>query len=137
MEGIIDYLRRPVLRIETPPPHSDGLRCQIDTRFNRFLLLEQSVARRFGFEGRRGSVQDQIVLGDGSIRFAWLARGTILWFGAPLIVEAHIVPSSRQPGYVSPEFQIDALIGTALLDGLRVVLDFRRRQLTISRSDDE
>jgi predicted aspartyl protease len=137
MDGAIDDLRRAVLRVEAPPPHSDGLRCQIDTGFNRYLLLERSVAGRFGFRELPGSLRSQVVLGDGSIRFAWLARGTILWFGDPLVVEAHIIPDMRQRRYLSPENQIDALIGTALLDGLRVVLDFHRRTVTIDRVEDE
>jgi len=136
MDGAIDHLRRATLRIETPPPRSESLLCQIDTGFNRYLLLERSVARQFGFEQKSNPFTDQIVLGDGTVRRAWLAKGMILWFGSPLAVEAHIVPDARELRYLSPENRIDALIGTRLLDGLQVLLDFRRDVVTIRQSSE-
>jgi len=135
MNGTIDHLRRAVLRVETPPPHSEGLLCQIDTGFNRYLLLESSVARQFGFQDWSNALMDQIVLGDGTVRRAWLAKGMILWFGEPLVVEAHVIPDAGQFRYLSPENQIDALIGTRLLDGLEVLLDFHRNLVTIRQTE--
>jgi hypothetical protein len=92
---------------------------------------------RFGFRQLPSSFRDQIVLGDGSIRFAWLAKGQILWFGSPMTVDAHVIPDITRSRYVSPESQVDGLIGTELLDGLRVVLDFHRRTVAIDRIEDE
>jgi hypothetical protein len=59
------------------------------------MLLEASIAHQFGFEQAPNPVSNQIVLGDGTVRRAWLAKGTILWFGSPLSGEAQVVPDAR------------------------------------------
>ena len=129
MDGVIDHLRRPVVRVVMPPP-SEGLLCLIDTGYNGFLLLEQSVALRFQFR-MPNRISDQIVLGDGSIRVAEIARGRIIWFGSTLIVDAHVVPDARTVRYSPPEHQIEGMIGTALLEGLHVFFDFQLHRVTI------
>ena len=60
MDGVIDHLGRSVIWLQTPSPNSENFLCLIDTGFNRYLFLEQSVARRLGFrpETRR---LDQII----------------------------------------------------------------------------
>jgi predicted aspartyl protease len=129
MDGVIDHLRRPIVRLEMPPP-LDGLLCLIDTGYNGFLLLEQSVALRFQFR-MSSRISDQIVLGDGSIRMAEIARGMITWLGSTRMVDAHVVPDARVVRYSSPEQQFDGMIGTALLEGLHVFLDFQDDRVTL------
>ena len=133
MEGVIDHLGRPTLRIQTAPPGSDSFLCLIDTGFNRYLFLERAAALRLGFLPH-SKIIDQIVLGDGSVKMAQVVRGSILWFGSPLVVDAHIVPGAQHRSrYSSPEHQIDGMIGTALLEGLHVFFDFQFRRVTIQR----
>jgi predicted aspartyl protease len=106
MDGLIDHLGRPILRVEMPEPGTEGFLCQIDTGFNRYLLFERSVAHAIGFRQQNSTVIDQIVLGDGSIKSAWLARGTIIWFGAPMVVDAHIVPDAKRRAIHLPSTEL-------------------------------
>jgi predicted aspartyl protease len=130
---VIDQLLRPIVRVSLPQPGSDDLLCLVDTGFTGFLLLERSKALGAGFR-LLNEIEDQIVLGDGSIRLAGVARGNILWLGSTVFIDAHIVPDAPRARRSSPEHQIDAMIGTALLDGLQVVLDFWHRRVTIQQS---
>ena len=133
MDGVIDHLGRPILWLQTPSPNSENILCLIDTGFNRYLFLEQAVARRLGFrtETRR---LDQIVLGDGSVKMAEIMSGSILWFGSPVLIDAHVVRGAQhRRSYSSPEHQIEGMIGTAMLEGLHVFLDFQFRRVMIQR----
>jgi predicted aspartyl protease len=107
MDGFIDHLRRPIVRIEGPQPNSAGLLCLIDTGYNGYLLLEQSRASDFGFQ-TLSQISDQVVLGDGSIRLVEIARGTVRWFGANLLIDAHVIPDPVGIRYTSPEHQIES-----------------------------
>jgi hypothetical protein len=75
------------------------------------------------------------MLGDGSVAVAKIARGTIMWFGSPMTIDAHVVPDAPRSRYLSPEHRIDGMIGTALLEGLHVFLDFELRRLKVRRPD--
>src|SRR5215210_7052783 len=94
MEGRIDHLGRPVLAIRTAGPDAENFLCLIDTGFNRYLLLEHAAALRFGFR-QQAKIVDQMVLGDGSIRMAEIFRGSIIWLGAEIIIDAHVVRDAR------------------------------------------
>lgn len=89
------------------------------------------MASRMRFQRIR--ITDQIILGDGSIRTADIARGAIQWFGTTTLIDVHVVPDAARLRYLSPEHEIDGMIGTALLQGLHVFLDFDLRRLTIQR----
>jgi len=131
MEGVIDHLGRPIISVDVRQVESDALRCLLDTGYNGFLLLEDSVARRMRFH--RIGITDQIVLGDGSIRTAHIARGIIQWIGISTLINIHVVPDAGRLRYLSPEHAIHGLIGTALLQGLHVLLDFASHRPTIQR----
>jgi predicted aspartyl protease len=72
MEGVIDHLGRPIVSVDTPQAEFDALRCLVDTGYNGYLLLEDSLATQMRFHRIR--INEQIVLGDGSIRTVHVAR---------------------------------------------------------------
>jgi hypothetical protein len=80
IEGSVDDLKRPLVRIETPG-FTDPLVAFIDTGFNGALLLDESQAARLGFSVARDSIRpvqlasqrdEDFLLGEGS--FIWLGE---------------------------------------------------------------
>jgi hypothetical protein len=56
LEGSVDDLKRPLVRIETPG-FADPLVAFVDTGFNGALLLDERQAARLGFSVARDSIR--------------------------------------------------------------------------------
>ncbi|HLH98013.1 MAG TPA: hypothetical protein VKW08_23140 [Xanthobacteraceae bacterium] len=133
LEGSVDDLRRPLVRIEAAG-FSDPLVAFIDTGFNGAIIVDASQAARFGFlvssqyaRAQLASQRDENFL---------LGRGRLLWLGeqvsvtAYILIEAPKVRSARRARKIHEE----VLIGTELLANCRVELDFPGRRVLVART---
>jgi hypothetical protein len=96
LEGSVDDLNRPLVRIETPG-FTDPLIAFVDTGFNGALLIDETQAARLGFSVARKSStpvrlasqrNEDFLPGEGS--FLWLGERNI----APPIPRATATPGS-------------------------------------------
>ena len=133
LEGSIDDLKRPLVRIEASG-FSDPLVAFIDTGFNGALIVDASQAARFGFlvssqyaRARLASQRDEAFL---------LGRGRLPWLGEELPVTAYILietPEERR-FRLARKTEEEILIGTELLANCRVELDFPGRKVLITKT---
>lgn len=127
IHGSLDHLGRPLVRLRTSTNHE--LICIVDTGFNRCLLLTGEEARLAGFVPFNPKIFDNLrtvsMLPDEA---AEVMRGTIKWFGEEKLVDAHVTrhdPAGRLDG--SPL----ALIGTEMLRGSQLLIDFEELKVAI------
>ncbi len=130
--GSIDHLGRPIINISTPAPFAESLVCILDTGFNRSLLLNRTRALELGFQELPNLMVDEIVFASGQTAHATIMIGTIQWMGRNVPVNAHVV--SHGP-FHSGERELEGLIGTELLTGMRVVLDFHLKTIQVEQND--
>ena len=112
MEGRIDELNRPVLRVEV---NDRPLRCLVDTGFNGFLWIDERVAQLIGVY-QKGKVYES-ELADGRPAEFKIAVGSILWFDQPKNIPIHVFQGERHSN-------LDGILGTRLLIGYVLIADF-------------
>jgi predicted aspartyl protease len=125
--GNVDDRGRPVVRIEVPG--HDELLAVVDTGFNRslFLMADQALVLGFTVLEREETVE----LGTTERTNVHVAIGHILWFGATVKVEALVAKDGRRR--IDPDAP-RALIGTKLLAGCHVLIDFPRGTIEVESS---
>jgi len=115
-DGSVNARREPWLRVRTT---ADGemLECLIDTGFDGALVLPRSEATRLNL-----IVLGRVpIIGVGRIRaIADIAELEVEWLGARRAVE--VIISSGD----------DWLLGTQLLDGSRLIVDYINYTVTVS-----
>lgn len=96
----------------------DALECVVDTGFDGALIVSASFAKRLGL-----SVVARLVfeLVGGARMSADVALGEIEWFGQHRTVE--VILSEGE----------DALIGTEMFEGAKLIVDYANRLVTISQ----
>jgi predicted aspartyl protease len=122
--GSVDDLGRPIIRIEAPG--RDGLAAVVDTGFNRSLLLLAADALSLGFSIKQKT--EIVELGTTERVTVRRASGEIFWLGKTLRVEALI---SNEPTPIYRPDTARALIGTELLSGTLLLVDFASRLVEI------
>ncbi|MEJ2375996.1 MAG: hypothetical protein P8Y53_13445 [Pseudolabrys sp.] len=127
--GWIDNRRRPLLNIQFR--HGKTVCALLDTGFNGYLLWEASETELSDFPGELSSLYESVEVADGNI-LVNLAWTNIQWLGdaAPDTgVETFVAVASkrRRPGDPS------VLLGTALLAGTAVLVDFAGEMLRIEQ----
>lgn len=117
-EGSVNARREPWLRVRTVA--GETLDCLIDTGFDGALVIPRSEATRLNL-----TVLGRVpIIGVGRIRtVADIAELEVEWLGEPRAIE--VIISSAD----------DSLLGTELLDGSRLVIDYINYTVTVS--DDE
>lgn len=117
-EGSVNAQREPWLRVRTVAGKT--LDCLIDTGFDGALVIPRSEATRLNL-----TVLGRVpIIGVGRIRtVADIAELEVEWLGVPRAIE--VIISSAD----------DSLLGTELLDGSRLVIDYINYTVTVS--DDE
>jgi len=104
----------------------------VDTGFNGYLLWECSASNLSDFPGELSPLYESVEVAGGTILTA-LAAVYIQWFegeGVYTRVEALVSVSTKQHRSGDPT----AFVGTALLSGMALVVDFLGATLRIERS---
>jgi predicted aspartyl protease len=126
--GSIDDLGRPVVRIEVP--NRDGFLAVIDTGFNRSLMMSTTEAAALGFvQEEKGQI---VELGTTAQVMVGRAIGTIEWLDRKIQVDALI---SREPTGVHRPDVAQVLLGTELLRGCLLLVDFANGVVEIETQD--
>lgn len=114
-DGSVNARREPWLQVRTAI--GETLDCLIDTGFDGALMLPRSEANRLNL-AILGRVP---IIGVGRIRaIVDIAELEVEWLGESRAVEVIISPED------------DSLLGTELLDGSRLVVDYINYSVTVS-----
>jgi len=130
LEGRVDHLGQALVQVELlfESSRAGSVLAAIDTAFNRGLWFTVTHAQEAGIEipERR----DQVVFPDGLLHPASLTSLNILWFGYPQRVDAYIstTPYLRRSGE-----ELVALLGTELLQGTNLLIDYRSGRVRLER----
>ena len=129
IRGSVDNLGRVCIRVEAPGNHS--LILQIDTGVNRKLVINRHAIHRLGAGNIEldASVYSEVQLADLTKTQVLPAIVQLIWFGKLELIDTLVtthVPS-RPPGDKDPV----GLIGTELLAGCKLTIDFPRRLVEI------
>lgn len=133
LEGSVDDLNRPLVRIETPG-FTDPLVAFVDTGFNGALLIDETQAARLGFSVARNSATPVQLASQRSENFS-LGRGSFIWLGERRTIIAHVLIETQgeRPTRSARKTEEEILIGTSLLSDCRLEIDFPARKVLISK----
>jgi predicted aspartyl protease len=134
LEGSIDDLRRPFVRIELAG-FSDPLVAFIDTGFNGALLIDEQQAGRLNFQIFRNSFARARLASQRDEDFL-LGRGSLRWLGELHHVTAYVLietPEARRHR-VARKTEEEILLGTEMLAACRVEIDFPARRVLIAKT---
>ena len=128
LNGSIDDLGRPLIRLQLPHGHDDLL-VIVDTGFNGELMMSLAMAQSLGL-----SLDDDLVpieLGTGAIERVYTSQIDVLWLDKELRVRALVSTSWPSPAPDAPV----ALIGTRLLRPHLLLVDFDANTVAIESRD--
>jgi len=133
LEGSIDDLNRPLVRIEAPGFH-DPLVALIDTGFNGALIVDESQAARLGFRVSH-SWRTSVRLASQREEDFLLGRGTFPWLGRHVPISAYVLIETSQArrARTARKTEEEILVGTELLSACRLDIDFPARRVLIER----
>jgi predicted aspartyl protease len=125
--GYVDDLRRPLIQINVVGL-SDSTLSLVDTGFNDFILIPIDLAFDAGLDVV--DAQIWVSLSAGQRTKVFICDGTIEWFGASLDVEMLVsLNKSSNIEEGAPKLSI----GTGLLNGCLLEIDFSERKLSIRK----
>jgi predicted aspartyl protease len=133
LEGSIDDLNRPLVRIEVPG-FSDPLVAFIDTGFNGAIIVDEPQAARLGFRVSH-SWRTSVRLASQREEDFLLGRGTFPWLGQHMPISAYVLietPQTRS-ARIARKTEEEILIGTELLSACRLEIDFPERRVLIEK----
>ena len=125
-----DPRNRPLVRISIPG-HEDTVLALLDTGFNGYLLIHEAIARQLGFATTGAATN--VELAGHVLQELYVADGTISWFNKSVLVPV-LVRTEERPSQLGPDEPI-ALIGTALLNPHKLVVDFTSRRVLIAQAE--
>jgi predicted aspartyl protease len=133
LEGSVDDLKRPLVRIEIPG-FNDPLVAFIDTGFNGALLIDERQAARLGFSVERDSITPVQLASQRKEDFL-VGRGSFIWLGERKTILAHVLIETQgeRRARNGRETEEEILIGTGLLSDCRLEIDFPARKVLISK----
>ena len=133
LEGSVDDLKRPLVRIETPG-FTDPLIAFVDTGFNGALLIDERQAARLGFSVARDSIKPVQMASQRNEDFM-VGQGSFLWLGEHRIITAYVMIEIQGERRVrnARKTEEEILIGTDLLSDCRLEIDFPARKVLISK----
>jgi predicted aspartyl protease len=112
------------------PGRDDALLGQIDTGFNGYLFVHQTIAEQLGFISSGQTTE--LEFADHTQHSAHFAAGRIEWFGKLLDID--VLVTARSLPRMMPDDPI-GLIGTALLNPHKLIIDFTTRRVLITQAD--
>jgi predicted aspartyl protease len=128
--GHADLRHRPLINLSIPG-REDPVLALIDTGFNGYLLTNHNVAQQLDF--RLPGIEISVELAGHTVRRFELADGRIDWFGE--IRQVPVLVSSDEPAMSTVADEPWILIGTALLNPHRLIIDFSTRRVLIAQAD--
>jgi predicted aspartyl protease len=133
LEGSVDDLNRPLVRIETPS-FTDPLVAFVDTGFNGALLIDETQAARLGFSVMRNSATP-VRLASQRDEDVMVGRGSFIWLGERRTIIAHVLIEiqGERRARNARKVEEEILIGTGLLSDCRLEIDFPARKVLISK----
>jgi predicted aspartyl protease len=133
LEGSVDDLNRPLVRIETPG-FADPLVAFVDTGFNGTLLVDERQAARLGFSVAKDSIT-QVRLASQRKENFLLGQGSFIWLGERKTILAHVLIEAQgeRRARNARKTEEEILIGTGLLSDCRLEIDFPARRVLISK----
>jgi predicted aspartyl protease len=133
LEGSVDDLRRPLVRIEMPG-FTDPLIAFVDTGFNGALLVDERQAARLGFSVATDSIRPVQLATQRNEDFM-VGRGSFVWLGERRTISAYVLIGTRgeRRARNPRKTEEEILIGTDLLSDCRLQIDFPARKVLISR----
>ncbi|MHB8270301.1 hypothetical protein [Bradyrhizobium sp.] len=133
LEGSVDDLKRPLVRIETPG-FDDPLVVFVDSGFNGALLIDETQAARMGFSVARNSATPVRLASQRSENFS-LGEGSFIWLGERRTIIAHVLIETQgeRRARNARKTEEEVLIGTGLLSDCRLEIDFPARKVLISK----
>lgn len=133
LEGSVDDLKRPLVRIETPG-FTDPLIAFVDTGFNGALLLDEKQAARLGFSVAKDSIAPVRLASQRNEDFM-VGRGSFLWLGERRTITAYVMIETQgeRRARNARMTEDEILIGTGLLSDCRLEIDFPARKVLISK----
>lgn len=133
LEGSVDDLNRPLVRIETPG-FTDPLIAFVDTGFNGALLLNETQAARMGFSVLRNSATPVRLASQRKEDFL-VGQGIFIWLGERRTILAHVLIETQgeRRARHARKTEEEILIGTGLLSHCRLEIDFPARKVLISK----
>ena len=132
LEGSIDDLKRPLVRVQTPG-YPDPLVAFIDTGFNGAIIIDAAQAAHLNF--RVMPQEAEVLLASQRRETFLLARGLFPWFGEEVLVTAYVLMETEaaRRARIARKTEEEILVGTELLTGCRVELDFPARNVLITK----
>ena len=128
--GWVDSRRRPLINLRVSP---DRIVCaSVDTGFNGYLLWEGTPTNLPDFPGEMSALYESVEVAGGQI-LAALATMPIQWFadeGVYTTFETLVALSDKRHRPGDPM----VFVGTALLSGRMLVIDFSQETVSIQRS---
>jgi predicted aspartyl protease len=133
LEGSVDDLNRPLVRIETPG-FTDPLVAFVDTGFNGTLLIDERQAARLGFSVAKDSIT-QVRLASQRKENFLVGQGIFIWLGERRTILAHVLIETQgeRRARNARETEEEILIGTGLLSDCRLEIDFPARKVFIGK----
>ena len=127
--GWIDSRRRPLINLRVSPDRT--VSAVVDTGFNGYLLWEGTPTNLSDFPGELSALYESVEVAGGQI-LAALATMPIQWFaeGAYTSFETLVALSDKRHRPGDPM----VFVGTALLSGKMLVIDFTEETVRIQRS---
>jgi hypothetical protein len=133
LQGAIDHLNRPYVRLDLVG-FADPVVAFIDTGFNGAVILNENQAARMGFAVDQTQVADPL-LANQQVGHFYFARGDLVWFDEITAVTAYVPVESaaERVGRLKKENE-EVWIGTELLLGCRLEIDFVGRTVVVARA---
>jgi predicted aspartyl protease len=128
IEGPIDHLGRAIVSVDISGSETP-LRCQIDTGFNRCLLLSRAMALEYKFQPRSPQIVSRIRTASTDRVASELWTAELVWLSERFNVDANIVLHDPIGG--AGDDRPHALLGVELLRGLHVFFDFQFNRFTV------
>jgi predicted aspartyl protease len=133
LEGSVDDLKRPLVRIETPG-FTDPLVAFVDTGFNGAILIDETQAARLGFSVARDSIRPVQLASQRNENFLF-GQGSFIWLGERRTITAYVLieTQGKRRARNARKTEEEILIGTELLSDCRLEIDFPARKVLISK----
>ena len=128
--GHVDERDRPIVSLSVHG-QEDSFLVIVDTGFSGQLLINDTEIPRLRCEIT--GIDLPVEFANRERRMLSLARSRIVWFGEPQ--DVHVWVTTREPGRTALSDEPVGLLGTALLNPHRLMVDFAARRVVISNNE--
>jgi predicted aspartyl protease len=124
---------RPLVRIAVAG-YSDPLIAYIDTGFNGAIIVDAIQAERLGFRISENQFAHARLASQRRESF-WLAQGRLRWFDEQVLITAYVLieTDEERSDRLARKTEEEVLIGTELLSGCRMEIDFPGRTVLLRK----